>query len=108
MSLLQETIDMLAEHRLTPEDVKYVCGSDFWFTWEEFAAVANVDYDSGCGSQHVARDLQVVGRGWWIERREYDGSEWWEYVTPPKKPRRHARPGALVTRWGDQVREEEV
>lgn len=25
----------------------------------------------------------LVGDGWWIERAEYDGSEWWEFKTIP-------------------------
>ena len=25
----------------------------------------------------------LVGDGWWIERFEYDGSEWWEFKTIP-------------------------
>ena len=30
-----------------------------------------------------ATDLVLVGDGWWIERCEYDGSEWWEFKTIP-------------------------
>ena len=32
----------------------------------------------------VADDLVVVGDSWWLERHEYDGSEWWEYKEKPK------------------------
>lgn len=35
------------------------------------------------GAQHVATDLVLVGDDWWIERCEYDGSEWWEFKTIP-------------------------
>ena len=28
----------------------------------------------------------VVGNNWWLERHEYDGSEWWEYKQFPVKP----------------------
>jgi hypothetical protein len=27
----------------------------------------------------------VVGKDWWLERHEYDGSEWWEFKTMPDK-----------------------
>jgi hypothetical protein len=30
--------------------------------------------------------LQLVGETFWIERAEYDGSEWWEYKEIPKRP----------------------
>ena len=33
----------------------------------------------------MAEDLVVVGDNWWIERRDYDGSEWWEYKEKPKQ-----------------------
>lgn len=23
---------------------------------------------------------------WWLERAEYDGAEWWDYMTYPTKP----------------------
>ena len=48
--------------------------------------LADVEYDDGFGGQTVAKDLLVVGDGWWLERNEYDGSEWWEFRRPPQKP----------------------
>jgi len=47
--------------------------------WENFKEVANVEYDSGFGSPQVAEDLIIMGSDFWLERHEYDGSEWWEY-----------------------------
>jgi len=29
--------------------------------------------------------LTVAGDDWWLERHGYDGSEWWEFKTLPKK-----------------------
>ncbi|WP_421354963.1 hypothetical protein [Streptococcus suis] len=43
------------------------------------------NYDSGYGSANVATDLVVVGKNWWLERGEYDGSEWWNYKESPKQ-----------------------
>jgi len=43
----------------------------------------DVNYNSGFGGQEIAKDLVVVGTGWWMERHEYDGSEWWEFKAPP-------------------------
>ena len=28
----------------------------------------------------------IVGWNWWLERREYDGAEWWELETKPIIP----------------------
>ena len=33
----------------------------------------------------VALDLVVVGEGWWLERCDYEGAEWWEFKTLPIK-----------------------
>lgn len=83
-NLWEETIEFLKENDKTFEDVLYIQGEDFKVTKENFEIVAKkTDYDSGFGAQHVATDLVLVGDGWWIERAEYDGSEWWEFKTIP-------------------------
>ena len=78
-NLWEETIEFLKEKDKTFEDVLFIQGDDFKVTKENFESVAKkTDYDSGFGAQHVATDLVLVGDDWWIERAEYDGSEWWE------------------------------
>lgn len=85
-NLWEETTRMLAAHGKTFENVEYVQGSDFGITKENFEKVAKKsDYDSGFGAAEVADDLVVVGDNWWLERQEYDGSEWWEYKERPKQ-----------------------
>lgn len=95
-NLLRETIDVLAENGKTPADVQW-CGSPQFgsFTWDEFAALADVEYDSGFGGAEVATDLMVVGDGWWLQRGEYDGSEWWDFLAPVVRPERRV-PRRLV------------
>ncbi len=41
-----------------------------------------LDYDDGYGSQ-VWSGWVTFTDGTWIERHEYDGSEWWEYKETP-------------------------
>lgn len=94
MNLLKETIGALLPH--TPRDVLWVGSSAFFFTWDEFAAVADVEYDEGFGAQEVASDLVIVVDGWWLERVEYDGSEGWEEKSLPAKPVSHRTPSALT------------
>ena len=48
-----------------------------------------VFYNSGVGSREISPGLVVVGKNWWLERHEYDGSEWWEYKTKPITPSKH-------------------
>lgn len=78
MNLLVETIKVLKDNGFNESDVVWVGCSKFKSTWENFKEVANVEYDEGFGSPEVAEDLIVMGNKFWLERHEYDGSEWWE------------------------------
>jgi hypothetical protein len=81
MNLLQETIDNLLAHEKNVYDVLWVGSKDgeHRCSWQHFAQLADREYDSGFGGTEVCLDLVVVGDGWWLERYEYDGSEWWAY-----------------------------
>lgn len=86
-NLLEETLEVLAAYKLTPDEVLWVGSSDgtYALSWVEFTRVANVSYDSGYGAAEVASDLVVVGYDWWLERYEYDGSEGWTYKVKPQR-----------------------
>jgi hypothetical protein len=45
----------------------------------------NINYDSGYGMQELYGTIWYVD-GSWSERREYDGSEWWEHQVCPPVP----------------------
>ena len=85
-TLLEETLEQLKAAGKSTDDVKWVGSRDGKFVapWKVAEPMFNVDYDSGFGAQEVAPDLVVVGQDWWLERHEYDGSEWWEYKTMPR------------------------
>lgn len=84
-NLWQETIDALKRHGKTWADVCFVCGDQYEVT--NFETIArNTNYDDGFGGQEIAKDLKVVGDNFWLERHEYDGSEWWEYKELPERP----------------------
>ena len=91
-NLLTETIATLRQSGKEPSDVRFVvaiapkgdtqvCGS-----WQDFAALSDFTYDAGYGGNKINMSLKIVGDGWWLERGEYDGSEWWEFKTIPTKP----------------------
>ena len=84
-NLLKETLEILERNNKKETDVKWVGTSTHKTTWEDFKKNADVDYESGYGSSKVAQDLLVVGENWWLERGEYDGSEWWNYKEMPKE-----------------------
>lgn len=86
MNLLKETIGVLAAHGRSSADVEWAGARNgkFWGNWKDFAAVADFEYDEGFSSNQIPLSLVVVGHDWWLERHEYDGSEWWEFKCLPK------------------------
>jgi len=85
MNLLTETEEVLENHKLKPGDVNWVGSRDgkYSVSWAVFRKLANKEYNEGYGGAKVVMDLVVVGDGWWMERHEYDGSEWWEFKQAP-------------------------
>lgn len=87
MNLLKETMSVLDRHGKSIGDIVWVGCSDFKISMDQFLDLSNKTYDDGYGTQEVARDLIVCGSDFWLERHEYDGSEWWEFKTLPKEPK---------------------
>lgn len=84
VNLLTETLDVLKRHGKTPKDVLWVGDQYKKTTWENFERISNFEYDSGYGCSEIESSLIIVGDTWWLEREEYDGSEWWEFKEHPK------------------------
>lgn len=53
--------------------------------WEKFLEELDFEYEEGYGGQELFGTVWFLN-GTWMERGEYDGSEWWEYKTCPKIP----------------------
>lgn len=89
MNLLRETLDAIAESGHAVADIVFIGSraSGHRCTWDEFAAMADVEYDNGYGAQEVANDLEVVfSDGASMTRSEYDGSESWGFSRPFTAP----------------------
>ena len=85
-NLLTETyVELLRNGKLTT-DVLWVGTLKSYTDWETFYNTASIEYNSGFGGQEINPRLLVVGDDWWLERHEYDGSEWWEFKCLPIKP----------------------
>jgi hypothetical protein len=87
MNLLYETIKVLAEEGKTLDDIVAIGNHTHSMTVEEFIRLADTEYDDGYGGQEVAEDLYLVGEDFWLDRGEYDGSEWWEFNRMPVIPK---------------------
>jgi hypothetical protein len=91
MNLLKETKEKLNTLGKKLSDIKWFGSSTYGYSEdiELFKKLSDVDYDNGFGSQQVAQDLVIVGKDFWLDRKEYDGSEWYEEHSKfsiPKKP----------------------
>ena len=105
-NLWQETNEKLAENNKCFNDVVAICGNDFQITKKEFEKYSNTEYDNGFGSPKVAEDLLIIGADFWLERHEYDGSEWWEFKQMPKYKELPFKPITALT--VEQARENGV
>jgi len=86
INLRQETFAQLKEHGFAPADVLWVGSQegDLKIGWDEFASIADMDYDNVSPPTVVAVDLVIVGSNWWcLERQDCEGTEWWEFRTLP-------------------------
>lgn len=104
-NLLNETIEILKRNGLSESDVEWVGNNEMYFSFEHFKKIADVEYDSGFGAQEVAYDLLVVGKDWWLERCEYDGSESWVFKRIIKKPENYKEVERVVGRMWDSLEE---
>lgn len=98
-NLLRETLDVLAAHNKDANDVIWAGTEQFEIPLDEFWKLADINYDNGYGGAEIAGDLIVVGADWWLERREYDGAEWWAFVMKPDRPWRKERVSTLKPDW---------
>lgn len=84
MNLYIETLDVLVKHGKSPNEVVAVSDGEKFCYWPQFTHQArNIAYDAGYGLPFINTKLVIIGPDWWLERHEYDGSEWWEFKQRP-------------------------
>lgn len=87
MNLREETLDTLKENGSSWEEVSFISCDGFRIEKNNFKDLAvNTNYDDGYGRQEIASNLKLYGNDFVMIRLEYEGSEWWEYIsTRPNK-----------------------
>jgi len=99
LNLLNETIEKLKNCNKSPNDVLWVGDNEIKTTWDNFQKISNVEYDNGYGGAEVADKLLIVGKDFWLERHEYDGSEWWEFKELPIEPKQTMELKTVLCGW---------
>lgn len=83
INFLEETMEALKENGKSFDDVEFIAVEGCIIKKEYFIKYANFIYDDGYGMAVIPYDFVIVGKDWWLERYEYDGSECWEFKTMP-------------------------
>lgn len=83
---MRETERTLLGNKKKPSDIRWIGTMGVRFETTDLKTIFDIEYYDGFGAQEINPDLLVVGDDWWLERHEYDGSEWWEFKTMPKMP----------------------
>ena len=104
-NLLEETLKVLKYLQIDEEEVAWV-GSDngaYAIPWGDFKKIASkTNYDGGYGGQEIAEDLVVVFKdNSWLERQEYDGSEWWSYKKAPERQKKAKTFTRVMGEWSE-------
>lgn len=86
INLYVETTQVLKDNNKTWDDVRCLLIRNKALQSCFASQVLDINYHNGYGSEDISLDFKVVGDDWWLERAEYDGSEWWEFKTMPELP----------------------
>lgn len=79
-----ELEEVLRKNGKTIEDIQGVRVNQYRMKVDIFLShLSKLYYDNGYGTHVLSDGLYVLGKGWWLSRREYDGAEWWEFNKRP-------------------------
>lgn len=101
-TLYYEIEDELAKHGKTFDDVLWIGTKDTEIQITNPKKQLDITYCPGYGAPEINPWLLVVGKDWWMERHEYDGSEWFEFKTYPNRPPKKTEDTELILnfdRW---------
>lgn len=95
MTLKNETLEIMKENNKSVKDIDFICTVNrdkmpipvYVNIKKFFEEAKDESYYDGFGGNCANLELKIVFKdGTWLERHEYDGSEWWEYKSTPIKP----------------------
>lgn len=86
--MFKELDMILKTNKLAIGDIEWVGTSKHTIPLDDFyKVIKGIYYDQQSGSLEVARDLIIVGSGWFLRRfRGRNNLEQWEFIKTPNKP----------------------
>lgn len=88
VNLYRETVEILEKNSKSLNDIVWIGTKEATIYIDQFFKKAKeTEYDNGYGGAVIAQDLIIVGSNWWLSRGEYDGAEWWDFNTLPRRPK---------------------
>lgn len=97
-NLYDETVAVLEGCGKTEHDICWIGTAQERYEYTDLRTLFDVNYDAGYGGAEINEGLLVVGYDWWLERHEYDGSEWWEFKSLPQMPKEVVEP-KVKSKW---------
>lgn len=86
-NLYEETEMALNQNKHNWDDVHFCAVNGMFISlWRFKQAAKEINYNSDYGYVEINPTCKIVGYNWWLERRSYDGAEWWEFCTIPEHP----------------------
>lgn len=87
INLLEETTQILKEHSLSFNGVRFICNAEGIVEVARFVTAAdNCTYDNAGKEIFIDPTLCVVGSNWWLSRIRHNGVEKWLFHKKPAKP----------------------
>ena len=86
MNLKEETIQAILSNGKGIADIEWIGSEDIKIPIDNFWEISEFVYDDGFCAQRIPADLVIVGKNWWLERDEYDGSEGGVFKEKPIEP----------------------
>lgn len=82
-NLYKDTIRVLRKNGKGPKDVLWVGTEEWSVTWADFEMMSRLVMipDDPYGGPFANHRLKIVGKDFVMDRREYDGTEWWEFIS---------------------------
>lgn len=103
INFYDETYKAIVDSNHTIDDIDFFSmvimdnRKEVQFSFDDFKRNSNFYYDNGFGTAVINLSLKIIFKdGTFMERREYDGSEWWEFVQIPKKDKSKVYTGQTI------------